>query len=344
MKNLKKYRQEIDAIDDQLVSLLNKRMEVACKLADVKIEHDLPPLAIEREKEIIKRLKNRVDNPLLKDGIEPLFNSIFDLAKTLSHLKRRKNSPFKRIGIIGHGIIGGSIIKALKAKSAKTTISTIKRESLDFKDAYKSGLIDKAYNNLSDLIDNVDLVILATPISKVVNYAKQISKLAKKPLLVMDVASVKVDISDAFKTLTNEHVELIATHPMSGSEKKGFLGAQANLFINAPWIITAHKQNSQKGLNKVKEFIAFLGAKPKNMDPLDHDKKKALISHVPAIISKSYFDYVKKVFPGFEKIQGPGFLSFTRIAKSNPRMRKEIAEINKKAIANVLSKWMEQFK
>ncbi len=159
-------------------------------------------------------------------------------------------------------------------------------------------------------------------------------------LLVIDIASVKQDIVSSFESLTNDHVEYISTHPMSGKEKSGFINSQATLFVNRPWIVVPHKKNSHNALERIQELIRYLGSDPMSLTAATHDQQAALVSHLPALISKAFLDFVHAVDPHSLKMAGPGFDSFTRLAHVNDQRRKEITTYNKEAIQKYFDMWL----
>lgn len=237
---------------------------------------------------------------------------------------------FQKVGIIGLGLIGGSIAKVLKEKGYY--VATVKSKSPDIAKAKK--MIDRVFPTLDELAAEVDLLILATPLSAILPIAREIK--ADHPLLVIDVGSVKGAIVKEFAKLTKGPVEFLSTHPMAGTEKSGFNASDPNLFKDAPWIIVPHKKNKAK----LEGWIRLFGAKPIVMSADEHDRKAALISHLPALISKALLDFVEKKDPDSIKIAGPGFRSMTRLAKGNPELMEEIYQFNKKNIDTLWKEWV----
>ena len=115
MNALSSLRKELDQVDTQIVNLLNERMRLTAQVSEYKDEHHLPLFDEEREKAIIAQVKELAENPVLKDRIESFFHLIMDAAKASGIFGRKVSLPFTRIGIIGLGLIGGSIANGLKA-------------------------------------------------------------------------------------------------------------------------------------------------------------------------------------------------------------------------------------
>jgi prephenate dehydrogenase len=344
MEKLNSLRQNLDQIDLQIVSLLNKRMEVADEIAQWKRERQTPLTDQERENLVITQVQHAAQHPVLKDYLKTIYQTIMDCAKASRVFGDKKEFSFTKVGIVGLGLIGGSIAKAIKAKSPTTEISTIAWESLDNLQAMLQKCIEREYPTIADLVQHVELVILAVPLASAIALAKeifQVSQSMQKPCLVIDIASVKREIVAHFESFSNDKVEYISTHPMAGSEKKGFENSLSTLFTNAPWIIIPHRKNTPQSLDLVKNMIAFTGAKPISMDAETHDKQTALVSHLPNLLSWCIFNFVKESDPSSLTIAGPGFQSMTRLAHGNPALRAEMLSSNRLPIKRCLDAFVK---
>ncbi len=232
-----------------------------------------------------------------------------------------------KVAIVGIGLIGGSILKALQTHSI-TVYSFDKEDPL---------LIP----------EECDFMVLATPISEIIPLAEKIAAMKRKqPLLVIDVGSVKKQICERFEALSTEQIEFLSTHPMAGKEKNGFEESSGDLFHEAPWVLLPHRNTQKKSLDKVHNFVHLMGAKALSMTADEHDEAASWVSHLPMLLSKEYLDFVKETCPEAIRIAGPGFLSFTRLA--HDKMQKEILNSNKKVVedhlVNWLSHWMKKMK
>jgi len=197
-------------------------------------------------------------------------------------------------------------------------------------------------NDWPERLNEIDLLILAVPISAILEIGEKIAGLAlKKPLLVLDIGSVKGPIAKKFEAWSNGQVEFIATHPMAGKEKSGFEHSDPALFEKAVWVITPHAKNREVSLQKAEELIRLLGAHSIRMDAEEHDRKAALISHMPHLLSKTLLEFVVAQDPDSLAMAGPGFKSMVRLADDNPEMRKEIARYNKENIAHFLKGYID---
>lgn len=342
MEKLNALRQKLDGIDAEIVELLNQRIEVANDIALWKEANSQPLTDPERENVVITQAQRAARNPILREYMRSIFQDIMEVSKASRCFNEKTKLPFTKIGIIGLGLMGGSIVKALKAKNELLTIYTLAGESVDVQQAIDSHLIDKTFSSLEDLAGACELLILALPASSTLDYANKIAQLApclKNPLVVMDIASVKEKNSFLFETLSHDKIEFVATHPMSGREKSGFANSLATLFIHRPWIITPHQKNSGANIKKVSEVVSYLGAYPVQMDASTHDRQVALISHLPSFLSWWILDFVKNNSPESLAIAGPGFQSMIRLA-GHDNLRSEVAQYNQKNIHRYVTEWI----
>ncbi|GBD34490.1 Prephenate dehydrogenase [bacterium HR35] len=342
---IKSLRKKIDKIDKKIIKFLEKRILLVEKINKVKEKRKLSLTSSRREEEIINNLKRIAQNDFLKENIWEIYSNIFTLSKKQRSFFRFPQLDFKNIGIIGLGIIGGSMAKALKLKDKNLNVFSIKRDDKDIKEALKEKIIDKVYD-LKELIFKSDLIVLATPIEHIIPWAYEIKKnlIFDKKLIVIDVGSVKEKIALEFERLTDDKLEFLATHPMAGSDKSGFLFSKATLFINYPWIITPHSKNKKLTINKIKNLVKFLGAKPKLLSPAEHDKIVAKVSHLVFLISALLFAYAYETNKKSLNYSGTGFKTTTRLTSGNPFMHWQIYFNNKKNIDKELKNFIKFLK
>lgn len=338
MDKINILREHIDQIDSQIVGLLNMRMAVAEKIGSWKMKHKSPIFDLEREAQVMNKIRQLTNHPILKEWIKKIYQPIMDCTKASQFLlPYSKSFPIKNMGIIGWGLMGGSIAKALRLKFPNIKIYTCAHDSLDFKEAMQNNVIDGAYDSLEELVDQIEMLVLATPISTIIPLAKKIAGFSKQPLYIIDIASVKKDIVEQFEKISSDEIEFIGTHPMAGIEKSGFKNSFASMFANAPWIIVPHRRNTKKGLQIAQNFIELLGAKVKILDGETHDDQAALISQLPTLISASIWNFVHEQDPKSLEVAGPGFKSVTRLAHENPLLTTEIIATNRVKIEKKLS-------
>lgn len=333
---LQKLREKIDVTDKSILDLLEQRLNLTDQIETVKDIGD---------ESVGENLQSLSTHSILTEKIESIFQPIAETSRISRQLKNLKPSPFKKIGILGLGVIGGSIAKVLKSKDFSIIVSTLKRDSEDLTNAGKHGFLDHAYESLTDFVHNNELIIIASPIDTVCDIATAIAKIdvGDKKITVIDVASVKNSISKKFETLTSASIEFLPTHPMAGSEKIGFTGASLSLFIDRPWIIIPHLKSKLETTEKIKAFIESLGSQTLVLDSCQHDEYAAIVSHLIFLISTYLFAYTKSNWESLQ-IAGTGFETTTRLASGNPKMHAQILQHNTMNIEHELNKFIEFIK
>ena len=257
-------------------------------------------------------------------------------------------SPFKKIGIIGLGLIGGSLAKTIKGNNLNIKIFgvDINERAVDY--GLKNNIIDKGSTSY-EVLKEADIIFLAIPVRsyyKVLPLLKDFLKTLEKKPLVSDLGSVKGHLVEfAQELLFPINVEFIGTHPIAGNEKSGIENAIFNLYKNKLCIITPTKKNKKSTIEKMISFWKVLESNPIIMDPYFHDLVFASVSHLPHFVAYALVDTIKKLSKE-EKINlfefvGAGFKDFTRIAASDPTMWKDIFLENKENILKVLNTFLK---
>ncbi|MDD4900136.1 MAG: prephenate dehydrogenase [Candidatus Omnitrophica bacterium] len=224
---------------------------------------------------------------------------------------------FKRVAIVGVGLIGGSLGLAIKGKKIAGKVIGVSRHQRTINFARKIGAIDEGSLELKAVKD-ADLLILAAPIETILKLSGQLSKLIKKDCIVTDVASTKKEIvSKLEKVFPN----FVGAHPLAGSEKRGIDFAKKGLFNGSLCIITATGNTSLKAKNKVTFLWRKLGCRISTLSASEHDRIMAFVSHLPHIIAFSLIGAVPQKYLGFS---ASGLRDTTRIASSDALLWAEI--------------------
>lgn len=254
--------------------------------------------------------------------------------RSIDFIKERINA----FGILGPGLIGGSIAKDLHSNFPEQPLYAIGEHTEDTKAAIKAGVI-RDLVSFDDIPKHVNLIIIATPLSIITSTAKKIAQQqyrGNEKRYVLDVGSTKKDISDEFEALTTDRVEFVPTHPMSGTEFSGFVHARKNLFRNQAWVICPHETSTEEGVRVAHELVTAIGARPLEMDAESHDRRASLVSHTVITLSNLLFDFISQRDPEALEMAGSGFISTTRHASGNPVLYESIIANNGPAIqANV---------
>lgn len=346
--DLSNLRKQLDSIDAQIASLLDQRMQVTDQVAAYKNTHNLPLTDSGREKDVIQNVKKQISHNVLRETIEDIYQLVMNTSKTARSFNQYNEIPFKNIAIIGFGLIGGSIAKALKAKDKTIVISTLQKESKNNETAKQQGYLDVEYTSWKELVEKVELIILATTIKSIPELATEISisqpaerAQRSQKLIVIDAASVKQNISKTFAQFTTDQIEFIPTHPMGGSDKTGFDNAKATLFIHRPWIITPHKKNISESIEKVEKLIKSLGSIPLQLNADKHDEYVAIVSHLVFIMATYLCAFPADKYQESLEVAGSGFESTTRLASGSPIMHQQIYEYNKEYIEKAMQEFIQ---
>ena len=243
--------------------------------------------------------------------------------------------PFKQVTIIGTGLIGGSLGLALKKRRLAGRIIGCDRAPV-LERAQDCGAIDSGSTNPADAVRGSDLVVLATPVIPILDLVARLGPALPPKTLVTDVGSTKAEIvKRAAKSFgRNAGQRFLAGHPMAGKEHAGVEFADADLFEGAAWVFTPLPGEFVHCAEK-------MGAKIAVVDPAEHDRICAWISHLPQMISTALAATLVDEFgpdaPVLD-IGGRALREMTRISGSPYSMWRDIAITNKKNLADALHK------
>ncbi|WP_456402653.1 prephenate dehydrogenase [Persephonella sp.] len=250
---------------------------------------------------------------------------------------------FKGVLIIGLGLIGGSIAVSLKKRGFKGKIYGFDLNLDRVNKAVEIGAVDKGFTDYSEVPwENIDLVIISTPVKTFTKIATDIKKYLKGKTLVTDVGSVKGDLVKQLEEILKPNI-FIGGHPIAGTEKEGVENAVVDLFNGKKVILTIDHED--EFTQKLEKFWVDLGSKVEVMDPYLHDFVFAAVSHLPHAVAFSLVDTLIELSD--EKnidlflYPGAGFKDFTRIAASSPTVWKDIFIQNKKEVLHTIDKFIE---
>ena len=257
---------------------------------------------------------------------------------------------FNKISIIGCGLIGSSILRAVVEKKLASKISAYDKSSKTT-DYLKKNFSIEVCNNISNVVKDSDLVIIASPLSSYKEILLSIQSNLKENVILTDTGSAKKEVNKIISNLNLKNVNWIASHPIAGTEYSGPEAGFATLFNNRWCILSADKRVSKDKINELEKFWSNLGSKVKSMSFEDHDYILSLTSHLPHAVA---YSIVKTAINNEDKFKDDviqysagGLRDFTRIAASDPLMWKDIFIDNSDNILKVLdnySKNLEEIK
>jgi prephenate dehydrogenase len=252
---------------------------------------------------------------------------------------------FKKLCVIGVGLIGGSIAKSARANDLVETIVGFGRvddlENLQL--AKELNVIDDFYIDIETAVLDADCIIIATPVATTEAVLKLLKPFWSNETLYTDVGSTKGNVIDAAKAVFGFVPDnFIPAHPIAGAENSGVQAALVDLFLNKRLIITPVENTNPIALEKLQIFWEKIGALVSMMDVQQHDSVLAATSHLPHLLAFALVDMLgqRDEQEAIFKFAAGGFRDFTRIASSDPTMWTAICEANK----NELLPLLEQFK
>lgn len=252
-----------------------------------------------------------------------------------------------KIGFIGFGLIGGSIARALKKINPDYYLFAYDyhkdHPSTDLAAALSDGVLNSVTNSLENEFPECDLLFLCAPVLSNIAYLKELKPIIKDTCILTDVGSVKGNIHAAVEELGLE-AQFIGGHPMTGSEKTGYLNSYALLMENAYYILTPTKLTPKRMISTLFYLVKGMGSIPILLDAKEHDMITAAISHVPHIIAAQLVNLVREADDEDEKMRSlaaGGFKDITRIASSSPVMWQNICLTNATDIKRLLDRYIE---
>ena len=242
----------------------------------------------------------------------------------------------KNISIIGLGLIGGSIAKALKNNSASLHIRGFDKKDI-LEEAVKDGSIDGALNSIEESV-NSDIIFLCLPTELSLEYFIKLAPIISEDTIISDVCGVKGIFETNWRKLNSKGF-YIGGHPMTGKETSGYISSDPLLFENSVYIIS----ESAKKLTDLDEFlqvIKLLGARIRILDPYIHDKVISRVSHLPQLLSIALVNAAGENGNGVNYLDfaAGGFRDMTRIASSNYEIWEAVLKLNKDEILNSIDK------
>ena len=257
---------------------------------------------------------------------------------------------FKKILIIGCGLVGSSILRAIHSKKLSKRIFVLEKSKSNISKIKKIKSNCKFIKSLNNEIFDVDLVVICTPMSQYKKIIEKLNKSLKVGCLITDVGSTKQNIIKLKNNILNKKFNWISSHPIAGSEVSGPEYGNKNLFLNKWCVIIKEKKQNLKKTNLIKKFWEKIGSKIILMNAVNHDKIFSITSHLPHLIAynliKTAQDSQKMQRKNLIQYSAGGLRDFSRIAASNEVMWRDIFFNNDNIIKaiNLFAKNLNSFK
>jgi len=257
---------------------------------------------------------------------------------------------FRRMVVVGVGLIGGSLALDARKRGLVGEIIGVGRGQANLRFAQRQGLIDRYVTTETDIPEDTDLLMMATPVQTTLSLTKTFLPVLRPGCIVSDVGSVKAEIVRGMERLLPSTIAFVAGHPIAGGEQWGARAAKGDLFVGHRCILTPTKSTDSAALRKVALLWRKVGAKVEMMDPETHDRVLGIISHLPHVLVYALVNTLART-----RVRGVdlksycagGFKDFTRIASSRPELWRDICLMNRRAVGQSLGdyiKSLEQLK
>ena len=259
--------------------------------------------------------------------------------------KQPKPARFKRLALIGVGLIGSSIARATKRADLADNIVGCARTPKTRDKALELGIVDAMYEDPAEAVAGADLVIICSHLGSYVSVGKAMAASLAPGAIVTDVGSVKGCVARDLGPHIPDGVHLVPGHPVSGSEKSGPEAGFETLFDDRWWILTPDETADGAAVQRLAAYVQALGSRVEIMAAERHDLVLAITSHLPHLIAYnivSTADDMETVTQGeVVKYSAGGFRDFTRIAASDPEFWRDVFLNNRDAVLETLGRFTE---
>ncbi len=250
----------------------------------------------------------------------------------------------QQLTIIGVGLIGGSLARALKEANACGEVVGCGRNEAELKKAQQLGVIDRYSLDPAEAVVGADVVLLAVPLSAMRSVMSAIAPSISETTILTDVGSAKASVvNDAMAVFGKIPDNFLPAHPIAGTEKSGVEASFPALFQHHKVILTPLKNSSKAALSRVTAMWQCAGAEVVEMSVEHHDHVLAATSHLPHILAYALVGSLARMDETDEIFQyaAGGFRDFTRIASSDAQMWHDICLANRKEVLNVLERFRD---
>ncbi|BBA71042.1 prephenate dehydrogenase [Geobacter sulfurreducens] len=255
--------------------------------------------------------------------------------------------PFiRRLAVIGVGLIGGSLARALRTAGAVGEIVGIDRDEANLRQAAELGVVDRAAATVAEGVAGADMVFLSVPVRAMAGVVREIAPHLAAGCIVTDGGSVKAEVVAACDPLMPAGTCFVGGHPIAGTEHSGVGASFATLYQGKRCILTPAAATDRDALATVVRMWEAAGSEVVLMDPEKHDRVVAAISHLPHMVAYALVNAVEG-YDRFEesilRYSAGGFRDFTRIASSDPAMWRDIALMNREGVLEMMDHFAAYF-
>jgi prephenate dehydrogenase len=245
----------------------------------------------------------------------------------------------QRLSILGVGLIGGSLARALKRVGQCGEVIGCGRNLANLQQGIELGVIDRYTTDPAEAVQDADMVIVAVPLGTMAPMFAAIREALSPDAIITDVGSAKATVvRDARQYLGKHLPRFVPGHPIAGTEKSGVAASFAELFENRRVILTPVPETDPQATAKVTTMWTYTGAEVIEMGVEHHDEVLAATSHLPHVLAYTLVDTLARLadHPEIFRFAAGGFRDFTRIASSDPTMWHDICIANRDAILKMI--------
>lgn len=251
----------------------------------------------------------------------------------------------KRLAIIGVGLIGGSLARALRKAGAVGEVVGCGRTRSNLERAVALGVIDRFTQDPAEAVRGADMIFVAVPLGAIAGVFAAIKDALAADAVITDGGSVKGSVvADAVQVFGTAPPNLVPGHPIAGTENSGVEASVTELYQNRRVILTPLQNTDAAALERVERMWRVCGAEVTHMEVAHHDEVLAATSHLPHMLAFSLVDSLARMKENDEifRYAASGFRDFTRIASSNPVMWRDICIANRDALGGMLKRFANE--
>jgi len=243
------------------------------------------------------------------------------------------------------GLIGGSVALALKKAGSAAQIIGVGRSTESLQSAVDLGVIDAACSDITQAVQNADIVLIAAPVAQTASILTAIKPALAATTVITDAGSTKSDVLACAKEILGEQFNhFVGGHPIAGAEKSGVTAATTDLYRNKNVVLTPTDATDPDAIQRVRELWQHCGANVTEMPATTHDSIFAAVSHLPHLLAFALVDDIasRKNAEQLFGFAASGFRDFTRIAGSHPEMWRDISLANRSALLNEITAYQDE--
>ena len=252
---------------------------------------------------------------------------------------------FRKLTIVGVGLIGGSFALALKKAQAVEQVMGVGRSPQVLARAAALGIVDAITTSMEEALDGADLVLIATPVAQTGAILAALAPFLQPHTIVTDAGSTKGDVVAAARLALGEKIgQFVPGHPIAGRESNGPEAALADLYVGKKAVLTPLPENPAAAIERVASAWSACGAIVHRLSARQHDRIFAAVSHLPHLLAYALVDQIERAPEAALLFQyaASGFRDFTRIAGSSPEMWRDIALANRSALLSEIEGYESQ--